>query len=84
MIISIKEIEYLTEIDDMPVVIRLKECYLFGKWKFRTEELHSYNQTLVNAFKIKPEPKKIKPIGFKTNNKTSKKKKKNEDKSKTN
>ena len=44
----------------------------------------SYNQALINAFKVQQEPKQPKPIGFKSNNKQSKKRKKNEDKSKTN
>ena len=84
MIIEIREAEFLAEIDDAPVVVRTKEHYLFGKWKYKVEELHSYNQTLIKAFKAQPEPKQPKPIGFKSNNKQSKKRKKNEDKSKTN
>ena len=59
--------------------------FLFGKWKYKTEELHSYNQALINAFMVQPEPKKANPIGFKIgNNKKQSKKKKNENKSKTN
>ena len=85
MIIEIREAEFLAEIDNAPVVVKTKEHFLFGKWKYKTEELHSYNQALINAFTIQPEPKKSKPIGFKTgNNKKQSKKKKNEDKSKTN
>ena len=84
MIIEIREAEFLAEIDDAPVVVKTREHYLFGKWKYKTEELHSYNQALINAFKVQQEPKQAKPIGFKSNNKQSKKRKKNEDKSKTN
>lgn len=85
MIIEIRETEYLAEIDGTPVVVRAKEYYLFSKWRYKVEELHSYNQALINAFTIQSEPKKSKPIGFKTgNNKKQSKKKKNEDKSKTN
>lgn len=84
MIIEIREAELLAEIDNAPVVVKTKEHYLFGKWKYKTEELHSYNQALINAFRVQQEPKQSKPIGFKSNNKQSKKRKKNEDKSKTN
>lgn len=84
MIIEIREIEFLTEIDNAPVVVKTREHFLFGKWKYKTEELHSYNQALINAFMVQPEPKKAKPIGFKISNKKQSKKKKNEDKSKTN
>lgn len=84
MIIEIREAEFLAEIDNAPVVVRTREHFLFGKWKYKTEELHSYNQALINAFTVQPEHKKSKPIGFKSNNKQSKKRKKNEDKSKTN
>ena len=84
MIIEIREAEFLAEIDNVPVVIKTREHFLFGKWKYKVEELHSYNQALINAFTVQPEPKKVKPIGFKSNNKQSKKRKKNEDKSKTN
>ena len=52
--------------------------------KYKVEELHSYNQALINAFTIQKEPKKTKQIGFKSNNKQSKKKKTNENKSKIN
>jgi hypothetical protein len=84
MIIEIREAEFLAEIDNAPVVVKTKEHFLFGKWRYKTEELHSYNQALINAFKVQQEPKQSKPIGFKSNNKQSKKRKKNEDKSKTN
>lgn len=84
MIIEIREAEFLAEIDNAPVVVKTREHFLFGKWKYKTEELHSYNQALINAFKVQQEPKQPKPIGFKSNNKQSKKRKKNEDKSKTN
>ncbi len=84
MIIEIREAEFLAEIDNAPVVVKTREHYLFGKWKYKTEELHSYNQALINAFKVQQEPKQPKPIGFKSNNKQPKKRKKNEDKSKTN
>ena len=84
MIIETREVEFLAEIDDALVVVKTREHYLFGKWKYKTEELHSYNQALINAFKAQQEPKQPKPIGFKSNNKQSKKRKKNEDKSKTN
>ena len=84
MIIEIREIEFLAEIDNAPVVVKTKEHFLFGKWRYKTEELHSYNQALVNAFRPLPEVKESKPIGFKTNIKKTKKRKKNEDKSKTN
>lgn len=84
MIIEIREAEFLAEIDNAPVVVKTKEHFLFGKWKYKTEELHSYNQALINAFKVQQEPKQPKSIGFKSNNKQSKKRKKNEDKSKTN
>ena len=85
MIIEIREAEYLAEIDDVPIVVKTKEYYLFGKWKYKTEELHSYNNALVQAFQRPQEPKKANPIGFKINNKKqSKKKKSNENKSKTN
>ena len=84
MIIEIREAEFLAEIDDAPVVVKTREYYLFGKWKYKTEELHSDNQALINAFKVQQEPKQPKPIGFKSNSKQSKKRKKNEDKSKTN
>ena len=78
MIIEIREVEYLAEIDDVPIVIKTKEHFLFGKWRYRVEELHSYNQALISVFKVQPEPKKAKPIGFKigNNKKQSKKKKK--------
>lgn len=85
MIIEIREAEFLAEIDNAPVVVKTREHFLFGRWKYKTEELHSYNQALINAFKVQQEPKQPKPIiGFKSNNKQSKKQKKNEDKSKTN
>lgn len=84
MIIEIREAEFLAEIDNAPVVVKTREYYLFSKWKYKTEELHSYNQALINAFKVQQEPKQPKQIGFKSNNKQSKKRKKNEDKSKTN
>lgn len=85
MIIEIREAEYLAEIDGVPIVVKTKEHFLFGKWRYKTEELHSYNQALISAFRVQPEPKKAKPIGFKIgNNKKQSKKKKNEDKSKTN
>lgn len=85
MIIEVRETEFLAEIDNAPVVVKTKEHFLFGKWRYKTEELHSYNQALINAFTVQPEPKKAKPIGFKIgNNKKQSKKKKNEDKSKTN
>lgn len=85
MIIEIREAEYLAEIDGVPIVVKTKEHFLFGKWRYRVEELHSYNQALINAFTIQSEPKKSKPIGFKIgNNKKQSKKKKNENKSKTN
>jgi hypothetical protein len=84
MIIEIRETEFLAEIDGVSVVIKTEEHYLFGKWKYKTRELHSYNQALIQAFKVTQEPKKVKPIGYKTNSKQSKKKKSNENKSKTN
>lgn len=85
MIIEIREAEYLAEIDGVPIVVKTKEHFLFGKWRYKVEELHSYNQALISAFRVQPEPKKPKPIGFKIgNNKKQSKKKKNEDKSKTN
>ena len=85
MIIEIREAEFLAEIDNAPVVVKTREHYLFGKWKYKTEELHSYNQALISAFMVQKELKKAKPIGFKIgNNKKQSKKKKNEDKSKTN
>lgn len=84
MIIEIRESEFLAEVDDEIVVVRLREHYLFGRWRYRKEELHSYNQALISAFKVQPESKSTKPIGFKTNVKKTKKRKKNEDKSKTN
>lgn len=84
MIIEIRESEFLAEIDDELAIVRLKEHYLFGKWRYKKEETHSYNQALINAFKAQPELKPAKPIGFKTNTKKTKKRKKNEDKSKTN
>lgn len=83
MIIEIREVEFLAEIDNAPVVVKTKEYFLFGRWKYKTEELHSYNQALINAFKVQSEPKKPKPIGFKiSNNKKQSKKNKNENKSK--
>lgn len=84
MIIEIRESEYLAEIDGVPIVVKAEEHYLFGKWRYKVKELHSYNQALIQAFRISPEPKKQKPIGFKSNIKQSKKKKSNENKSKTN
>ena len=84
MIIEIRESEFLAEVDDELTVIRLKEHYLFGKWMYKKEELHSYNQALISAFRVQPEQKPVKPIGFKTNTKKTKKRKKNEDQSKTN
>ena len=84
MIIEIRESEFLAEVDDELTVVKLREHYLFGKWLYRKEELHSYNQALISAFKVQPEPKPTKSIGFKTNNKKTKKRKKNEDQSKTN
>ena len=84
MIIEVREIEFLAEIEGAPVVVKTREHFLFGKWRYKTEELHSYNQALINAFTVQPEPKKAK-IGFKIgNNKKQSKKKKNENKSKTN
>ena len=85
MIIEIRETEFLAEIEGAPVVVKTREHFLFGKWRYKTEELHSYNQALISAFRVQPEPKKSKPIGFKiSNNKKQSKKKKNENKSKTN
>ena len=84
MIIEIRESEFLAEIDDEVAIVRLREHYLFGRWRYRKEELHSYNQALISAFKVQPEPKPTKYIGFKTNTKKTKKRKKNEDQSKTN
>ena len=82
MIIEIRESEFLAEVDGECAVVRLKEHYLFGKWMYKKEELHSYNQALISAFRIPMEPKPAKPIGFKTNTKNTKKKKKNENKGK--
>ena len=84
MIIEIREAEYLAEIEGVPIVVKTREHFLFGKWRYKVEELHSYNQALISAFKVQPEPKPAKPIGFKTNTKKTKKRKKNEDQSKTN
>lgn len=85
MIIEIRETEFLAELEGVPVVVKTKEHFLFGKWKYKTEELHSYNQVLINAFMVQSEPKKANPIGFKIgNNKKQSKRKKNENKSKTN
>ena len=84
MIIEIREAEFLAEIDNAPVVVKTKEHFLFGKWRYKVEELHSYNQALISAFRVQPEPKPSKPNGFKTNTKKTKKRKKNEDQSKTN
>lgn len=84
MIIEIREVEYLAELDGVPIVARIKEHYLFGKWLYKLEELHSHNNALIQAFQRVQEPKKVNPIGFKTSNKKqSKKKKSNENKSKT-
>ena len=84
MIIEIRESEFLAEIDDEVAVVRLREHYLFGRWRYRKEELHSYNQALISDFKVQPELKPTKPIGFKQNTKKTKKRKKNENQSKTN
>ena len=84
MIIEIRESEFLAEVDGELTVVKLREHYLFGKWRYKKEELHSYNQALISAFKVQPELKSAKPIGFKTNIKKTKKRKKNEDQSKTN
>ena len=82
MIIEIREVEYLAEIEGVPVVVKTKEHFLFGKWVYKTEELHSYNQALINAFKVQPEPKPSNPMGFQMSNKQPKKRKRNGDKSK--
>lgn len=83
--ITIREEEFLHCDKEDTFVVKIKEYYLFGLWCFRREELHSYNQALINAFMVQPEPKKAKPIGFKIgNNKKQSKKKKNENKSKIN
>ena len=82
--ITIKEEEFLHCDKKDTFVVKIKEYYLFNFWCFRKEELHSYNQALINAFTIQKEPKKAKQIGFKSNNKQSKKKKTNENKSKIN
>lgn len=81
--ITIREEEFLHCDKEDTFVVKIKEYYLFGFWCFRREELHSYNQMLINAFKIQPEPKETKPIGFISNKKQTKKKK-NENKSKIN
>lgn len=84
MIFEIRETEYLAEIEGVPVVIKTTEHLLFGKWVYKTEELHSYNQALINAFRVQPEPKPSNSMGFQMSNKQPKKRKRNEDKSKTN
>lgn len=81
--ITVREEEFLHCDKEGTFVVKIKEYYLFGKWCFRREELHTYNQALINAFKIQPEQKETKPIGFKINSKQPKKKR-NENKSKTN
>lgn len=81
--IEIRESEYLAEIDGVPIVVKIEEHYLFGIWRYKVRELHSYNQALIQAFRVIQEPKKQKSIGYKTSSKQSKKKK-NENKSKTN
>lgn len=80
--ISVREEEFLHSNEEGTFVVKIKEYYLFNWWCFRREELHSYNQILINAFKVQPDVKTSK-IGFKSNSKQSKKKK-NESKSKTN
>lgn len=77
--INIREEEFLC---DDGFVVRIKEHYLF-KWCYKREELHCYNQRIINEFTVVKEPKKPKKIGFVVNSKQSKKRKKNEDKSKT-
>ena len=42
MIIEIRETEFLAEIDNAPVVVKAREHYLFGKWKYKTEELTNW------------------------------------------
>ena len=84
MIIEIRENEYLAELDGDLIVVRTKEHLLFGKWRYKVEELHSYNNALIQAFRPQPELKQPKTIGFKQNSKQTKKKKRNENKSKTN
>ena len=79
--IEIREVEYLAEIDGALVIVKVTEHFLFGKWRYKLKETHSYNNALIQAFKVPEEYKKQKPIGFVTNNK-SKKKKRNENKSK--
>lgn len=76
--INIRETEYLAEVEGAPIVVKIKEHYFLGL-RYKVEEMHSYNNALIQAFKAYPEPKKPKPIGFKIN---TKKKKKNENKSK--
>ena len=75
MIVEIREAEFLAEIDNAPVVVKTREHFLFGKWRYKIEELHSYNQALINAFKVQQEPKQpkqpkqvVKSFKFESNN----------------
>lgn len=83
--INIQEEQFLVQNDKDcgTFIVTIREWYLFKKWCFKRYESRSYNQRLIQEFTPQQEPKKIKPIGFKTSSKTTKKKKKNEDKSKT-
>lgn len=84
--INIQEEQFLVQDnnDCGTFVVTVREWYLFKKWCFKRYESRSYNQKLIQEFIIQKEPKKTKPVGFKTNSKLTKKKSKNEDKSKTN
>lgn len=82
--ISIQEEQFLVQNDKDcgTFVVTVREWYLFKRWCFKRLESRSYNQRWISEFTTVKE-KKTKPIGFNTS-KPTKKKKKNEDKSKTN
>lgn len=63
-------------------VLNVKDVFFLGM-RIRHEEHRNYDLSLIERYKPQLQPK-VKKIGFSTNNKPTKKRKKNEDKSKTN
>lgn len=83
--INIQEEQFLVQNDKDggTFVVTVREWYLFKKWCFKRYESRCYNQRIISEFRVAEEPKKPNKIGFVTS-KPTKRKKKNENKSKTN
>lgn len=82
--INIQEEQFLVQNDKDygTFVVTVREWYLFKKWCFKRYESRCYNQRIISEFIPIKEPKSPSKIGFVTSKQT-KKRKKNENKSKT-